>query len=294
MLIDSIISHSEVLYDQYGVCGHRCTHPSGRCNSCGSCYECSKQIHFPDDYSGTIHRISYDCQKLIYYYACRYTWKYCSEIMYALELFDLSRYKQFDMLSIGCGPSPDLMALECENRDHKTISYTGIDINPYWGRLHECVQNYCQSSGNMSCRYYYTDIVEFLNVNRMQANIIVMSYIISSIPASERIDRVNELYKLLIHQVVSCKGQEPLLIVINDIDRWSIRPYFSLFVTRLGEAGFHGVYFRRHFKTRGMDYNDGSVQYSSCANKFSIPADKVSKFDCAVYCSSAQYIIEVR
>ena len=120
-LINTLTAYCETQFNQYGEC-QKCTHPSGKCS--GNCLTCSEQINF---HKGG--RSDYDCQKFVYYYVCRYSWKYCSEIMYALEQINLSAYPAYNILSIGCGGAPDLMALD-EIRpawDTTELFYKGYD-----------------------------------------------------------------------------------------------------------------------------------------------------------------------
>lgn len=62
-----------------------CTHPSGKCS--GSCLKCSKQINYHTEGGRSL----YNCQNYIYYYTVKYSWKYASEIMYALKMLDFSQ-----------------------------------------------------------------------------------------------------------------------------------------------------------------------------------------------------------
>lgn len=76
--------------------------------NCGQhCKECLDDIHYHEHQ----YRDEYDCERLLDYYVCRYSYKYCSEMIYALRQKDLLRYPYFHILSLGCGGAPDLMAL---------------------------------------------------------------------------------------------------------------------------------------------------------------------------------------
>ncbi len=320
LLIGSLVSRTAELYNSYGDCNDRCNHPSGACNdnfyrrrncqncsvnnvleernSCqGCCLECSEEVHYHRTYRNALHRDEYDCQKLIYYYTCRYSWKYCSEIMYALENTDLSKYRTYTVLSLGCGPSPDLMALEQLNRaDHKNILYSGYDINPYWSNVHKEIRNYCKQTDNMHCHYKIGDVIDILQYSAEGfANIVVLSYFLSSLPDSERSLKASFLFDLIISKVIAFKGDEPVLVVINDIDHnTKVRDYFDFFVSKVKQAGYQANIQKRHFGDRyGKDYGDGSIQYSSNANKFTIPNSISDKYNCAILCRSAQCIIEV-
>ena len=100
-LLEKMIEYCDQMYSNYQCdecTGHNCTN---------KCKDCLDGIHF---HTNRIRR-SYDCEKLLYYYLCRYSYKYCSEIIYALEKIDPSRYPFFNILSLGCGGAADLMAL---------------------------------------------------------------------------------------------------------------------------------------------------------------------------------------
>lgn len=58
--------------------GYNCSH---------NCKECLDDIH----YHRNNIRSEYDCEKLLYYYLCCYSMKYCSEIVYSLCKVDLNR-----------------------------------------------------------------------------------------------------------------------------------------------------------------------------------------------------------
>ena len=91
-LLEQMIEYCDQMYSNYqcdDCTGHNCNH---------NCKECLDDIHF---HTNRIRR-SYDCEKLLYYYLCRYSMKYSSEIVYALERVDLGRYPYFNILSLGC------------------------------------------------------------------------------------------------------------------------------------------------------------------------------------------------
>ncbi len=318
MLIDDVVEQADVFYDQYGKCEERCNHPSGSCNpeyshisDCGTCpvnnafspenincigccLECSNEVHYGKSERNSKFRETYDCQKLIYYYTGRYTWKYCSEIMYAFESINLNSIQSYVILSLGCGQSPDLMAIEQINQaDGKNINYIGVDINPLWDSLHKCIQSYCDSFENMKCTYYEQDVIKFLNSHYGSANIIVLSYLLSSFSDDELNSMSNQLIDLIIKKVLYHKSGDSVFIIINDIDRWTIRKHFDIFESKLKKAGYDINCTKRHFGNRkGMDYGDGSVKYPECKNKFQVSRE--IKYNCAIKCNSAQYIIEVR
>ena len=72
------------------------------------------------------------------YFFCRYTYRYCSEIIYGLRTINLNKYPCFNILSLGCGCAADLMAFEYMNYS-KRIWYNGMDNNKYWRKIHEYI-----------------------------------------------------------------------------------------------------------------------------------------------------------
>ena len=323
LLIGSLVSSAAELYDSYGDCGARCNHPSGSCNdsfyrkqncqNCGvnssdsdveedclgCCLECADEVHHHKSYRLAAYRPAYNCQKLAYYYTCRYSWKYCSEIMYAIEDINFTDYDRFRILSLGSGPAPDLMAFEQINRKYKkTLNYTGIDMNPYWKALYDKIKEYCNEV-DIGVTFKNKDVFEALDDGlrpRTPYNVLVLQYLISSFPDQERAYMVDHLCDLLIKNVISKKEVgEPFLIVLNDIDHNTLaRDHFSTIFDKLHRSGFQGTIQKAHFKARAWDFKDGSTQYPSSANKFIIPDGIINKFNCAVHCSSAQMILEVR
>ena len=82
-LIETLTEYCDQVYCNMGPCV-RCTHPSGRCS--GGCKQCSEEVNYHRNISGC--RSEYNCQKFLYYYVCRYSWKYCSEIIHALDVIN--------------------------------------------------------------------------------------------------------------------------------------------------------------------------------------------------------------
>ena len=142
MLIDNVVEYCNNKYsskDSSCVC-EDCNH-----HDCpGSCKDCLEQIHYP-------HRVpngkkDYDCQNLVDFYVCDYTFKYASEILYLLRKSEAIRnIQKYHIMSIGCGACPDLMAFEryvSETDENKTISYIGVDKNKLWKPVHGIINSY--------------------------------------------------------------------------------------------------------------------------------------------------------
>lgn len=273
-----------------GNCGNQCTHPSGQCS--GSCRECSEQVHY-HQWGG---RQSYDCEQFMRYYVCRYSWKYCSEIMYALDMIDLAKYPRFSILSVGCGPAPDLMAFELKVPETKEIFYRGYDINPYWTPIHKAIGNYVKPVPGIDAKFSIKDFFQVLadgKPRRRHYNVISLQYLISYFPDNVRLAWAATLFDGLIRNVISNRlDDSPFLIIINDTDSYASQ-YFDLLLKKLATSGFHGTYSKYHFRDRNKDYGDGSEQHSTSWNCFQIPGSMKDEFNCAIQCSSAQLIVEL-
>lgn len=292
-LLDTLTAYCASQFYEYGNC-QKCTHPSGKCS--GGCLKCSEEVN----YHKPGGRTDYDCQKFMYYYVCRYSWKYCSEIMYALEQINLSAYPSYNILSIGCGGAPDLMAFE-EMRsawDTSEIFYKGYDINPYWNPIHSAIHKYTLSTEDIHSEFINKNIFEVLSKGKPAVrhyNIVVLEYLLSHFPPQNRADGANELYDGLFQNVLSNRLENsPFLFLINDIDHFQVRSCFDMLLQKLSDEGYHGSYKRKHFINRNSDYEDGSTQYPTWSNKFPIPETMKEAFNCAINCTSAQLIVEVQ
>lgn len=291
-MLEAATSYCAAMFQQYAICRH-CTHPSGRCS--GSCRDCSEQVNYHKDGG----RTDYDCQNFMYYYTCRYSWKYCSEILYAMEQIDSSRYPAYNILSLGCGGAPDLMAFEMRfpEADGKSIAYTGYDANPYWQIIHALIYGYAQARG-IAARFLTQNIFAALDDEKTELhsfNIIILQYLISHFQPDGRSDSAERLFAGLINKILRHPARvSPTLFLLNDIDHSDIRNCYALFLRKLSESGYSAtIIIRRHFKEREYDYGDDSTQHVSQNNKFSIPETIKTKFDCAIRCTSAQLIVEV-
>ena len=289
-MLEAAAGYCAATFQPCGSCG-QCTHPSGRCS--GSCRVCSEEVNY---HRGG--RADYDCQNFMYYYMCRYAWKYCSEILYAVEEIDFSRPATYTILSLGCGGAPDLMAfaLHFDEKDGTNISYMGYDANPYWNIIHALVYGYAQAHG-IATKFFIKNIFDILADDKTElysSNIVILQYLISHFPPEKRYELAGMLFDGLIRKVLKHPSRvSPTLFLLNDIDHADVRKYYDLFLEKLAQSDCAFSSMRRHFKERESDYGDGSVQYASCNNRFSIPETIKTDFDCAIKCSSAQLFVKV-
>ena len=118
------------------------------------------------------------------HYVCQYSLRYASEILYAFkeEATFLSSFENINMMSIGCGNCPDLMAMEMFLYDYGIkvpISYKGYDINPLWLHVHNRIQKYCDDNEINSKLKREDAINYFSKFFSKNTNVIVVSYLLS-------------------------------------------------------------------------------------------------------------------
>lgn len=283
MLIDNVVAFCDEEYRKH-VCNN--------CNKdalCGhNCKKCLDDLHY---HSNKI-RQDYSCEHLLDYYECRYSHKYCSEMIYALSNVDLSAYPRFNILSLGCGGAPDLMAFDYLS-PNQTINYRGIDINNSWEKIHNFIES---NFVDGSVRFFRgVDVLEFFNYHSLaRCNVICIEYLISFFFQCIGRAGVRNWFRQLANQIVAHKSPDyPMLIIINDADSvYTGRDIFPCLREEIENIGLKVISeYRCRFKEH--DYYAGSVRYSSQANFFTIPEDYKEQYKVAIRCESAQLILEV-
>ena len=289
MLIYDLINFCNNNYttEQCGGCTSitACTHT---CN--GNCKECLDDIHFHRNE----RRCAYNCERLLDYYVCRYSYKYCSEIIYALQELDLSHFPYFNILSLGCGGAPDLMAFQYMNYPQR-ISYFGLDKNTYWERIHDFIINDYPEQKVQFVRDI--DVLNYFDgINFLRCNVIVIQYLISFFFSQVGERGIREWFAKLANKVVTNKPENsPMLILINDVDSIHTgRDAFPILIEEIQRAGLSvTTQLRKRFKEDA--YYANSQQYPTNRNIFnsSIGYDFAGYYCVARTCESAQLILEV-
>lgn len=281
MLINEIIKFCDKMYDNFKC--NKCT--GVNCN--GKCKECLDDIHF---HKNKI-RNKYDCCRLLYYYVCRYSYKYSSELIYALtEVVDLSDYPLFNIISLGCGGGADLMAFDYI--DEKKINhYCGFDFNCFWKPIHDKISNICSNA--KFCQS--VDVLSYFKDNSIENyNVIIIEYLISFFYNQKNPETVNQWYDNIIESIVEHRlSNSPMLIIINDADSINTgRDTFQNLVRKLKCKGINCSYKKMRFTSNS--YYSNSILYKTNKNFFDIDFNFQQKYCVAEVCTSAQMIIEVR
>ncbi len=302
MLLNTIVQYCDEMYSSFGdECGcenGQCNHPSGECS--GSCYNCLYHIHYPER-APEKAKTEYDCVKMLYHYVCQYSYLYTAELLCAFEnewgfIKDLPHY---NILSLGCGGCADLMALELLlDRAHCTtpVSYKGIDVNALWEPIHAKIGEY---SDRNEIRYHihYADVFDFFaHYNVPDANIVVISYLISYLYNTNQIGLIHSLARRIANQVVKRKSM-PLLLIINDVNSYKRgRDSFSYFEHAIRSSGLSIQKCEyKYFDTGNLaDGQKLGSPYEMKIIPFSIPRDIQRQYHaCTSINSTVQLLVEV-
>lgn len=146
MIIDTILKNCSKRQN------HKCDE---QCENCSygkfcpeDCEKCFEYIHYPYRAKDGAPKRKYDCPNMADFYTCKYSYRYTSEIMYALERTTrLFTVKNLKVLSFGCGPCTDLFAIDCLRENgtltYDTLEYHGIDYSEsVWKNIHDDIKSF--------------------------------------------------------------------------------------------------------------------------------------------------------
>lgn len=297
LLIDEIVRycHNKYISSKCNNCNHPYVCPDESCRH--YCKKCLEQIHYPR--RNPNGKRDYDCDRMINFYVCDYSFKYASEMLYLMRKSNaLKQIDNYHVVSIGCGACPDLMALErycSECEDSKKIRYYGIDVNIKWKPIHRRINSYPGGIIEKTNFDYFDAVAEFDEKNIRDANVIVLQYIISHFYNTNQISQIESFFSCIVNNIIAHKQEgNPLVVLINDVNSNSRgRDYFLGLINKLKQVNFHGhvsaFYFDYHIMHEGQRYGskhpDNKILYN-------IPAE-LQLYKPWRVCSSAQLLVEV-
>lgn len=245
MLQDTLVQWCQEEYDRSSAeyCGRDCNNKEN-CNH--NCDDCLDQVHWYPKYGG---RCDYTCPNLLLRYVVRFTEKYSQQIHNALDFVDTSWYPYFNIFSIGCGATPDLMAFE-EVAEGKNIYYKGYDRNPLWETIHNRIKTYTAMTHNITAKLRLEDIFVVLSDGRpahIHYNVVVIQYLLSHLYNTNQEHLTLDLFQGIIDNIISNRSQDsPFLIIITDVDSCNKgRNRWYNFLDMLEDAGFCGNAYAR-------------------------------------------------
>ena len=293
MLIDQIVKYCD---DKY------------RAHTQNGCDNCSYEIYCPKRCDICLHYIhtptaapaprKYDCPYMAYYYACKYSYKYMSELVYAFtQLRDLQNKNHLKVMSIGCGPSTDLFALDFLREDgvyrFNTIEFRGIDLaQNVWFDIHNQIKKY--APGQYDVKFYYKDVTEFIDVIadvKWVPDLIVFQYVFSDMEKHCEKNRLNEFISK-IAQFINNDMNYNTYIVINDINLSTQmgggREHFDKLLAQIVHADFRRLHFNNSNKRNHYNYGDEYEDNSLIKDNPQFLCD----YEPYTSCASAQLIIK--
>lgn len=212
-------------------CEGGCNHPSVKCPASkqGSCYSpngncCFDEIYRPE---GRINfRLKYNCKKLVNQYVFRSLDRYASEIIYASEEYVevLNKYEKYNLLSLGCGPLTELVAIDGYNKRReiqKKVNFFGIDVETTWKEIHQKVREFpLQDHMIENFNVRFGNVIEALDSDILDDktfNLIVLNYIISSFIADGNKDKIPTLFASIANFIKKRKINN-CIVIINDVN----------------------------------------------------------------------------
>lgn len=288
MLIDDVVAFCNQRYQNHTSARTTCPNCSSHAPCKHNCVDCLDDIH----YHRNNVRTDYSCEHLLDAYECRYAYKYCSEIIHALNTVEWDNYPQLNVLSLGCGGAPDLMAFNRLKLDNR-VRYCGIDINHSWEAIHNFIE---QQYGNDTVVFNRgVDVREYFMTNTIpNVNILCIEYLISIFFEEIGEAGVRRWFENIAENIVAHKLPDtPMLIIINDVDSYKTgRDTFRILKEVLENRGFNILSERRLYFSDRSYYPDAKKHLSS-RNCFVIPNDFVNTYHVAIRCSAAQLLLEV-
>lgn len=295
MLIDYITDFCNTQYSKHTNCDFsprckQCNHPTATCP--GDCGDCLFQIHFRPNDEGARHL--YNCKNLTNFYVCKYSFKYTSELIYALrKCISLKDSSSIKALSIGCGPCTDLFALDYLRNNseftYNNISYLGVDLlREQWKIIHEQIKQYMAPHKVV---FSYTNAISFIDriIDKpWSPNLIALQYFFSDFHKNAGRQQVIDFIDKLVNYIN--KKCTNTFIIINDVNLYCAkgggRDYFDIFCHKLRPTR----YLKMHFNNlhRQNHYNYGK-EYLNNGIFFDI--DEFDVYDPFDSCASAQLLM---
>lgn len=275
---------------------------SSKCWSCSyrkNCpHDCGKCLHYIHTPSAAPAPRKYDCGHMMDYYVCKYSHKYMSELCYALKrLKDLHDIDRLKVLSVGCGPCTDLMALNYLQKNNEysfsSLDYRGVEINPrIWKKTYDDIR--AVKPENYSFSIIDSDICKYVDVllkEEWHPNLIILQYVFSDMQKHSLQDDISHMINAMGQFIDKCP--ENTYIICNDINlskKWNGgREFFDdLHNAITSNTMYSQMHFNNSNKSGHYNYGD---EYPS--NKLLLaPAQKLEPFEPYTSCASAQIIIK--
>ena len=273
-LFNTIIKYCDTYY---GECENssciNCNNEHGCNKSCENCLDNLTNIN-------TGGRSDYNCKKLASYYVCKFLNRFASEMYYLLDGDDMwSTFKDLDkikILSLGCGPASDIIALNelnnnMVNNPYK-IDYCGVDIAKSWEHINnKIIEYYNKGNDGSKVKFIYEDVFKYVKENQLKdINLLIIQNLISTFKKSKSTKKLKNFIEDITNNIVSFMPQHSF-IIISDINSCNLLrdDWLSLITKNLKECERQGHYFIYYFDKA---YSDEWIQHSNNRALFDYPS----------------------
>jgi len=298
-MVETLLNSCKVRFidKRHGKKCSNCTYEGYCPNAYSECEQCLKLIHYPSLVSDDAPPRSYNCRHMIDYYLCKYGSRYISELIYAFGyLKDLKKLKTIKVLSFGCGPCTDLLALDFLRQsgeyNYSSLEYHGVDYNKVvWNNIHKEIKTLCPDDTKILI--YNKDahdyLIEAMNDNWVP-DLVVFQYFFSDMRKNVDASRISSFINSF-SNYANTKMPINSYIILNDInlstDYGGGREYFDKILRQMNRVLHAKGYFHNNTSQKtyiyGHEYEKNDLFFDTSAYDLFTPHKS---------CSSAQMIIK--
>lgn len=302
MLLNELVRYCDIEYAKHiDKKGGDCLNCQNVCQH--DCKKCLEYIHYPTRRPAG-GKDDYNCPNIINFYICAYAYRYASEILRFLQtkvfydyFVELNQFKENpNILSLGCGGCPDLMAFETFFNMYqykRRMTYRGVEKNPLWGNIHRQIEQYCEDNTRIEPFFNIANVIDFLDeTEHRSVDVLIIQYLISTFFNTGRAHEVDTLFELIVNKVVKYKNPKaPMMILINDVNLNTLgRDTFIKLARLIEKEGFKTEVSRFHYPDA---YSYGEYQYSDTDILYSLQKT-LYDYQPWAKCNCAQMAIIVR
>ena len=177
--LDQFLNWCDQMYtnNPHCQCGAACTNG----NYCGgiqtNCYSCIKRVH--NHRNNIVH---YDCDKMLYYYALKHTYRFGAEVFYELLKLknDIIKWSDIYIASIGCGPCTELFGAmsvwRTFGKQDVSFHFRGFDLEQRWQPL---MNQACLCFNNADVFANQEDVFAHYQNSQERLDVVVLNYMLS-------------------------------------------------------------------------------------------------------------------
>ena len=281
--------------ERHGKTCINCTY-AGHCPN--NCEECLELVHFPSRVVENAPPRKYDCKHMADFYVCKYGYKYVSELIYAFRLLrDLQNRQNLKVLSFGCGPCTDLLALDYLRQSgeyvFETLEYHGVDYNmEVWKNIHDNLNQ--NSSNGINNKFFNLDARQFINEiinSEWKPDLVVFQYFFSDMVKNVHSSAINSFINAF-STYMNLKMPINSYVVMNDINLSTIYSGGREYLDELQKTTNEFCDFRRRHFMNNSRHNTFEYGQKIENNNLIFNPSLVVYYNPFRSCSSAQMILK--